>query len=190
MWLSGRITMRGHNTHASVVSTFNTTMLKRISDNTRLQHVFHSSESDACSHIKRRETLAGLKISFMTKFVADYLTKSVFVLPVNKNPTCFNAVLDSFSTSRIVDNNVFWFIMLTTEYRCFEVQHISRWRTWKHKSGSLQIVMNNTGTLLRVVCGISPHKRSTDITAKSNTRFMTETLVRQRSAWQKRLVWR
>jgi hypothetical protein len=57
--------------------------------------------------------------------------------------------------------------MLTTEYRCFEVQHISRWRTWKHKSASLQIVMNNTGTLLRVVCGISPHKCSTDITVKS-----------------------
>jgi hypothetical protein len=53
------------------------------------------------------KTLAGLKISFMTKFVADYLTKSVFELPVNKNPTCFNCVPDSFSTPPVVDNNVF-----------------------------------------------------------------------------------
>jgi hypothetical protein len=30
--------MRGHNTHASVISTFNTTVLERISDNTR-EHI-------------------------------------------------------------------------------------------------------------------------------------------------------
>jgi hypothetical protein len=37
-------------------------------------------------------TLAGLKISFIVKFISDYLTKSGFVLPVNKSATCFSAV--------------------------------------------------------------------------------------------------
>jgi hypothetical protein len=37
-------------------------------------------------------TLAGLKISFIVKFISDYLTKSGFVLAVNKSATCFNAV--------------------------------------------------------------------------------------------------
>jgi hypothetical protein len=37
--------------------------------------------------------MAGLKISFIVKFISDYLTKSGSVLPLNKSATCFNAVL-------------------------------------------------------------------------------------------------
>jgi hypothetical protein len=74
-------------------------------------------------------------------------------------------------------NNVFRFIMLA-ECKGFEVRHTSSWHTWKHKSASLQSGMNNTGTLLRVVGGASPHERNSDTTVISNTPFMAENHVK------------